>query len=593
MSDELRRSFGDLAFDDHPLLAIWEVTQACDLACVHCRACAKAERDPNELTTDEARKMLAQLADMHVPLVVFTGGDPAKRPDLPELVAEGTRLGLTMAVTPSGTPLLTRDGLLALRDAGLARLAVSLDGADAVSHDLFRGVVGSFDETMRILDEASELGIPVQINTSVGPHNIKSVRAMAELVKNIGAVLWGVFLVVPVGRASNSLLFGPRRVELLLEELADLAQEMPFDIKTTAAPHYRRVLMQRRQRNAIGLLEEIDGQGIVRGPRGITDGVGFLFVSHTGRVSREPAVQAAARRRFARRQVRRVSVPSRVRRLSRPRVRSDGRRHGRGSALRLRAEALRRMTRPRSLAPKEHGAYAQLGLPLATALIGGHPRVSAVALTGAAIAVFLTHEPLLVVLGRRGRRAQTIDGRRAVRWLIASTASAALLGVPSLPLSWTLAIPLLLGVVVAGLVAYDRERTTLGEIVAAWCMSSVSIPVAVASGWSVRDAVSAAIAWMIGLSAATVAVRGILAVRKRGVAPSRTAALVGMFPAAAALAALRGVLPVWTVVASVPLVIVAIVVALRPPHPRSLHALGWTLVGATVMTAATIVVGVR
>lgn len=284
MGDALRRGFADLAFDDHPLLAIWEVTQACDLACAHCRACAQSQRDPNELTTAEGKALLAKLAAMHVPLLVLTGGDPAKRPDLAELVAEGTRVGLTVAVTPSGTPLLERDGLLALKDAGLARLAISIDGPDAAAHDTFRGVVGSFDETMRILDEASQLGIPVQINTSIGPHNIKSIRPMAELVKNLGAVLWGVFLVVPVGRAGGSLLLTPRRVEALLEELVELQREMPFDIKTTAAPHFRRVLMQKHEKEAVGLLKEVDQDGVVRGPRGITDGVGFLFVSHTGEI---------------------------------------------------------------------------------------------------------------------------------------------------------------------------------------------------------------------------------------------------------------------------------------------------------------------
>ncbi len=285
MSDVMRRGFGELAFDHHPLLAIWEVTQACDLACAHCRACAKADRDPDELTTAEGAALLRRFADMHVPLVVLTGGDPAKRPDLAGLVAEGTRLGLTMAVTPSGTPLLERDGLVALRDAGLARLAISLDGPNAATHDGFRGVVGSFDETMRILHEASSLGIPVQINTSITPHNVKSVRLMAELVREIGAVLWGVFLVVPVGRAGSTLLLGPRRVETLLHELAQLVREMPFDIKTTAAPHFRRVLMQERARgDAVGVLDEVAADGIVIGPRGITDGVGFLFVSHTGEV---------------------------------------------------------------------------------------------------------------------------------------------------------------------------------------------------------------------------------------------------------------------------------------------------------------------
>lgn len=285
MNQALARSGFDLAFDDHPLLAIWEVTQACDLACAHCRACAQAERDPRELTTAEGKALLRRLGEMHVPLMVFTGGDPAKRPDLVELVEAGTRAGMTCAVTPSGTPVLRRDKLAELKEAGLARLAVSLDGPDAASHDAFRGVQGSFAETMRILEDARSLGLPIQINTSVGAHNIKSLRAMAELARSIGVVLWSVFLVVPVGRAGTSLLLGPKRVEEMLAELAVLSREMPFDVKTTAAPHFRRVLMQGREQGAlVGVLSDVDAAGVVKGPRGITDGVGFLFVSHLGDV---------------------------------------------------------------------------------------------------------------------------------------------------------------------------------------------------------------------------------------------------------------------------------------------------------------------
>jgi AdoMet-dependent heme synthase len=277
------RRGGDLDFDDHPLLAIWEVTRACDLACAHCRACAIADRDPNELSTDEGQRLLARLGEMHVPLLVLTGGDPAKRPDLVELVEAGTRAGLTVAVTPSGTPLLQRDDIIAMRDAGLARLAISVDGPDEDSHDSFRGVRGSFSETMRILREARELGVPLQINTSVGPHNLKAVRRMAELVREVGAVMWSVFLVVPVGRAGLSLLLTRDRVELLLLELAELPRLMPFDIKTTAAPHFRRILLQEHAKKAtVGVLDDVGPDGVVRGMRGINDGVGFLFVSHTG-----------------------------------------------------------------------------------------------------------------------------------------------------------------------------------------------------------------------------------------------------------------------------------------------------------------------
>lgn len=250
--------------------------------------------------------------------------------------------------------------------------------------------------------------------------------------------------------------------------------------------------------------------------------------------------------------------------------------------------------RQRSLAPKEHGAYAQLGLPVATALVGGRPTASAVALTAAAVAVFCMHEPLLVVLGRRGARARVTDGTRAWRWLAVSAVAALGSAIIALPLSpVAVAIPGLLGVVVALLIAYDLERTTWAETIVAWCLSSVSVPIAVASGWTLRNALGAAIAWAIGLSAATVAVRGILAAKKKGVPPARTAALVVVLPALAGALAAAGAIPAWPVLASLPVVAVASFIALRPPHPRSLHAVGWSLVTATVMTGAAIVLSVR
>lgn len=274
-----------LDFDHHPLLAIWEVTQACDLACAHCRACATPGRDPGELSFDEGARVLDAVADMGTPVVVLTGGDPAKRDDLEALVAHGVSRSLTMTVTPSGTPLMTDARVRSLVAAGASRIAVSLDGPDAAVHDEFRGVAGSFDESLRILRAARAAGVPTQVNTSVGPHNFKALRAMASLVEALGVSLWAVFVVVPTGRAGASLLLTASRVEALLEELHDIARAAPFDVKTTAAPHYRRIAMQRRDPGgARGLLRDVGADGVIHGMRGITDGVGFLFVSHTGEI---------------------------------------------------------------------------------------------------------------------------------------------------------------------------------------------------------------------------------------------------------------------------------------------------------------------
>lgn len=243
-------------------------------------------------------------------------------------------------------------------------------------------------------------------------------------------------------------------------------------------------------------------------------------------------------------------------------------------------------SRSRSLAPKEHGAYAQLGLPLATALISGRPGGRAFVLTFAAIAAFAAHEPLMVVLGRRGARAKKEHGRRALAYVVvlAICASSA-----AFALSTAMILPAVLFIATAALVAFDRERTTVGETTIAACLASAAIPVAVASAVPLHQAIGAWVAWSIGLYAATIAVRGVLAARKKGTPPARTAALVVLAPLAAAAAAAFRILPWWTVAASAPLVSLAFVIALRPPHPRALARVGWALVLATVATGLIIV----
>jgi radical SAM protein with 4Fe4S-binding SPASM domain len=242
-------------------------------------------RDPLELSTAEGKRLLDSVKAMGTPIMILTGGDPAKRDDLVELVAHGASIGLVMAVTPSGTELMTRKLLADLQTAGMARLAVSIDGPDAATHDAFRRVDGSFAHCLRILEDARELGIERQVNTTIGPHNHRALAPMAAMVERLGAVLWSVFSVVPMGRADTALMISPDELETALVELAEIAKAAPFDVKTTAAPHFRRVLMERHAKgHALGVLHDLDADGTVKGTRGINDGVGMLFVSHRGDV---------------------------------------------------------------------------------------------------------------------------------------------------------------------------------------------------------------------------------------------------------------------------------------------------------------------
>jgi len=271
-----------------PFIVIWETTRACALACVHCRAEAIPRRDPRELTTDEARALLDAVRRFGdpPPLLVLTGGDPLRRPDIAELVRHGNERGLSVSLTPSATGAATGERLRALRDAGLARLAVSLDGATAETHDAFRRVVGSHRHTLRILDSARGLGMPLQINSTVCRQTVGELPELARQVHAYGVALWALFFLIPVGRAQAEQALDADEIERVLEWAADL--RVPFPIKTTEAPHYHRVLAARRSgRPAMthsAAPEAAAARPIGRAPRAVTDGNGFVFVDHVGTI---------------------------------------------------------------------------------------------------------------------------------------------------------------------------------------------------------------------------------------------------------------------------------------------------------------------
>lgn len=274
-------------FDRSPFLVIWETTRACALACQHCRADAIPRRDPAELSTDDARRLIDDVRAFGTPppLLVLTGGDPMRRPDLPDLVRHATAVGLNVALTPSGTAAATRSRLSELKDAGLQRLAVSLDGPTADHHDAFRGVRGSFMWTMRIIEDAAALGIPIQINSTLSRLTYPHLRMMAARVAELPIVLWAVFFLIQTGRGSTLEQIAPDECEDVLQFLEQLSHEVPFGIKTTEAPHYQRVIRQaRRHAPALSVGRQPPGASHLRAPRSVTDGNGFVFVDHVGAI---------------------------------------------------------------------------------------------------------------------------------------------------------------------------------------------------------------------------------------------------------------------------------------------------------------------
>lgn len=287
-----------LNFNEKPYIVIWETTQACDLACVHCRACAQPQRNPFELSTAEAKGLIAQIAEMKVPVFVLTGGDPLKRPDIHELVQYAHQHGVHTSMTPSATPLLTMEAIARLKQGGLARLAVSLDGSTAEIHDAFRRVPGSYRYTLDAIRWAREFSLPVQVNTTITRRNLDDFDSMVRLLETLDIALWSVFFLVPTGRGQTADLVTAEQFEMMFEKLYQTSARVKFDIKTTEAQHYRRFLLQRRadeRRQGAGAPRTsvpaaqafpavLGGDGIARAPRGLNDGKGFAFVSHVGEV---------------------------------------------------------------------------------------------------------------------------------------------------------------------------------------------------------------------------------------------------------------------------------------------------------------------
>lgn len=315
-------------YDRKPFILIWEISQACPLACRHCRADAILQRNPDELTTEEGKELLDQAAEMGVFVVVLSGGDPLSRDDLYELVRHGVDRGLRMSTIPAASDRLTRDVVAKLQEAGVAQMAVSLDAPRADIHDDFRGTPGAFAKTLEAARWARESGLPLQINSVLTKETWPWFDEMAELVIDLDPVFWEIFALVPVGRGDIFDSLDAREYEEAFEKIRDVAERVPFIVKVVEAPHYHRFCLE-QARGAEGDGADADdrtppmvaaedggpgtrpgghphdgpgkgrGQGahpagigmrsrhpgtVGRAPAPVNAGKGFCFVSHVGEV---------------------------------------------------------------------------------------------------------------------------------------------------------------------------------------------------------------------------------------------------------------------------------------------------------------------
>jgi AdoMet-dependent heme synthase len=316
---DIRQAMTTLDYDRAPFLAIWETTQACDLACKHCRASAQPLANPCQLTTAEATNLIDQIADLRVPLFVFTGGDPLKRSDIFQLIRHAAEKGVHAALTPSATPLLTREAIFKMKESGLSRLAVSLDGSVPAIHDSIRGIPGTWERTVQAIEWANQAGLPIQVHTVVSRLNIDDLDSLATLLTQKNIVMWSFFFLVPVGRGKTDDLLTGEEFEAVFAKMWELTKRVPFAIKTTEAMHYRRYLIQQRMkegRPTTGIHDDAgaapthpqehtaghpgghpgggwsdtsghtgsEAKAVGWATKRVNDGRGFVFISHIGKV---------------------------------------------------------------------------------------------------------------------------------------------------------------------------------------------------------------------------------------------------------------------------------------------------------------------
>lgn len=290
----------DVDFNERPFTIAWEVTRACALACVHCRAEAQPRRHPDELTTEEAFTVVDRIAELKPPVLVLTGGDPLMRPDLFEIATRAIGRGLRVAVSPTTTALADRTRLQRLRDIGVSMVHVSLDGGDAATHDGFRGVPGTYDRAVQTLAHLRDLGMPTQVGTTIARHNLHQMEEIASLLAEYRVRVWSVFYLVPTGRARADQMITAEEAEASWEWLAAFSEHAPFAVRTTAAPQYRRTMLRRVRERGTGSVR-LTGAGYQiaqssEGLRtqGVNDGKGFMFIDHLGGICPSGFLQVPA-----------------------------------------------------------------------------------------------------------------------------------------------------------------------------------------------------------------------------------------------------------------------------------------------------------
>ncbi|RLB85669.1 MAG: heme b synthase [Deltaproteobacteria bacterium] len=262
-------------------LVAWEITRSCNLDCVHCRAAAGRGPYQGELSRERAFEILQEIATVGKHIVILTGGEPLLRKDVFDLARQGTAQGLRMVMATNGT-LLNESIVKEIKDSGIKRVSISIDGASAQQHDAFRKVKGAFDGAMAGIELLKKHDVPFQINTTVTKHNVDDIEKIMDLAVELGAVAHHLFLLVPTGRARDlkDQEVEAHEYERILHWFYEMRDKVPLHLKATCAPQYYRIL--RQEAHAKGERVDFQTYGLDSVTRGCLGGTSFCFISFNG-----------------------------------------------------------------------------------------------------------------------------------------------------------------------------------------------------------------------------------------------------------------------------------------------------------------------
>ncbi|MDA8273103.1 MAG: radical SAM protein [Deltaproteobacteria bacterium] len=265
-------------------LVFWELTARCNLKCIHCRAEAQTERQEDELSAEKCFAVIDELCGFSSPILILTGGEPLYRDDIFDIARYAAGKGLRVALATNGT-LVNEKVAEQIKESGIKRVSISLDGANPQTHDTFRMIPGSFESAFNGIKILQKEGIEVQINTTIARHNEDEVKDILDLALNNNIKALHVFMLVPVGcgiQIADSQMLDKQKYEDILSWFYDKTMELRgrIELKATCAPHFFRIMHKRAKDEGMTISPQTHGMAAVT--KGCLAGSGVMFISRKG-----------------------------------------------------------------------------------------------------------------------------------------------------------------------------------------------------------------------------------------------------------------------------------------------------------------------